>query len=173
MKEHRIMKHNKLYDAVFPIWLLLFFPPVIFITLVGNFIIDSIVILACYDKFKLVNIQNTKKTFYQKSILKVWAFGLLADIVGTIVLFIIDIQLGSWHNISSAISFDPFSDIWAVIIIIFAMLVSALCIFFFNYKITFKDQILNKQQRLYVALTISIITMPWTFLLPTKWFFHL
>ena len=39
------MKQIKLYNVIFLIWILLFFPPVIFITLIGNFMIDTLVII--------------------------------------------------------------------------------------------------------------------------------
>lgn len=169
------MKKIKLYNVIFPIWFLLFFPPVTFITLGGNFIIDSLVILICFFVFKLAGTQNSLKTFYKKSILKVWLFGFLADIIGAAILFVTGIfgdSLGLSYKLISAINFDPFSQPAAVIIIIFAMLVSALFIFLFNYRITLKKLIAEKQLRLKVALTIAIVTIPWTFLLPTKWFYH-
>ncbi|MFA6807953.1 MAG: hypothetical protein WCR27_03050 [Eubacteriales bacterium] len=161
----------KLFNVIFPIWLLLFFPPVIFITLVGNFIIDSLVILACYFMYKLANRQSIDwKTFYKQSILKVWLFGFLADIIGGLILFIIGIMdsLGLNYEIVYAINYDPFSQLGAILIIILAMLVSGLLIFLFNYKITFKNQIIDKKLRFNIAVTIAIITIPWTFLIPTK-----
>src|SRR5690606_30457775 len=108
------------------------------------------------------------------SIIKVWLFGFLADIIGAAILFILGI-LGEYFGLSyelvSAIDFDPFSNPLAVMIIVFAMLVSALFIFLFIYKITFRELIKDNSVRFKVALTIAIVTMPWTFLLPTKWFY--
>lgn len=151
------------------------FPPVILITLAGNFIIDSLVIYACYFIFKLADTTTVIKAFYKESIFKVWIFGFLSDLIGGAILFatgILGDSIGISYEISSAINFDPFSHPTAVAIIIFAMLVSALFIFLFNYKITFRKQITDKHKRLKVALTIAIVTMPWTFLLPTKWFYR-
>lgn len=168
------MKEVKLYNIIFPIWLLIFFPPIIFITLAGNFVIDSLVILACVSIFKLAINSEERKSFYKNSIIKVWLFGFLADIIGAAILFILGI-LGEYFGLSyelvSAIDFDPFSNPLAVMIIVFAMLVSALFIFLFNYKITFRELIKDNSVRFKVALTIAIVTMPWTFLLPTKWFY--
>jgi hypothetical protein len=169
------MKKIRFYNVIFPIWFLLFFPPVIFISLVGNFIIDSLVIIACFFVFKLINTKNNLKTFYKKSILKVWLFGFLADIIGAAFLLSVGTigdYLGLPNKLISAINFDPFSNVMAVIIIIFAMLISALFIFLFNYRITLKNQISEEKLRLKIALTIAIVTIPWTFLLPTKWFYH-
>ena len=101
-------------------------------------------------------------------------FGFLADIIGAAILFIIAIlgdSLGLSHKLISAINYDPFNHTGAVIIIIFAMLVAALFIFIFNYRIILPNQILDRELRLKLALTVAIITMPWTFLLPTKWFY--
>lgn len=169
------MKKITLYNIIFPIWFLLFLPPVTMITLIGNFIIDSLVIMACFFVFRLGNIQNNLKTFYKKSILKVWVFGFLADIMGAAILFLLGIFgdfLGLPNELITGINYDPFSHPAAVAIIIFSMLISAVFIFIFNYKFTFKKQIEDKKLRLKVAITIAIVTIPWTFLLPTKWFYH-
>lgn len=169
------MKQVKLYNVIFPIWFLLFFPPVIFITLAGNFIIDSLVILLCYSVFKLKDIQNDMKFFYKKTITKVWLFGFLADIIGAAILFLIGILGDSWgmpYELVSAINYDLFSNPLAVIIVIFAMLVSGIFIFLFNYRITLKKIISDNHIRFKVALTIAIITIPWTFLIPTKWVYY-
>lgn len=169
------MRKITLYNIIFPIWFLLFLPPVIIITLIGNFIIDSLVIMACFFVFRLGNTQNNLKTFYKKSILKVWIFGFLADIIGASILFLLGTVGNSLklpNELIAGINYDPFSHPAAVEIIIFSMLISAVFIFVFNYKFTFKKQIEDKKLRLKVAITIAIITMPWTFLLPTKWFYH-
>ncbi|WFD09448.1 hypothetical protein [Tepidibacter hydrothermalis] len=167
------MKQVKLYNLIFPIWFLLFFPPVIFITLIGNLIIDSLVIIACFFMFKLGNTQNNLKTFYKKNILSVLGFGFLADIIGALLLFILVIceVVELPYELSSAISYDPFSHPLAVIIILFAMLISTIFIFIFNYKFTFSKEIEDQKLRLKVSISIALLTIPWTFLLPAKWFY--
>lgn len=169
------MKHIKLYNVIFPIWFLLFFPPVIFITLIGNFVIDSLVLIACFFLFKITDSQKSLKEFYTSSILKVWLYGFLADFIGASILFLVESLGDSWGlpgELITGINFDPFSNPWAVMVIMFAMLVSAALIFIFNYKFTFKKQIEEGKLRFKAAITIAIVTIPWTFLLPTKWFYH-
>lgn len=170
------MKQEKLYNVIFPIWLLMFFPPVILITLAGNFIIDSLVVIGCFFVYKFQSAQQSSlKAFYKESIIKVWLFGFLADMIGALILFIMGIfgeSLGVPNDWLTGINFDPFGYPAAVAIIAFSMLVSGLFIFLFNYKLTFRNQIEEKRLRFKVALTIAIITIPWTFLLPTKWFYH-
>lgn len=167
------MKRVKLYNVIFPIWFILFFPPIILITLAGNFIIDSLVVIACFFAFKL-SVMHNLKTFYWKSIFKVWIFGFLADIIGASLLFICGILgdlLGLPYEVINGINYDPFSNIFATAIIIFSMALAAVFIFIFNYWVVFSKLIEEKKLRLKVAITIAIITTPWTFLLPTKWFY--
>lgn len=168
-------KEIKLYNVIFPIWFLLFFPPVIFFTLIGNFIIDSIVIALCYAVFKLSAAIPDLKSFYKRSILKVWLLGFAADIAGAVLLFAVGSfgsQIGIPNKYLTGINYDPYGNPASLLILVFAMLVSAALILFFNYKYTFAGQIENKKLRFKVALTIAIITMPWTFLLPTKWLYN-
>lgn len=167
-----LMKDIKVYNLIFPIWLLLFFPPVIFVTLIGNFIIDSLVIIICFYLFKLSSFQYNLKSFYKKSIVKVWLFGFLADIIGALILYGVGTTSDYSNDLIFAINYDPFSHYIAVLIIVFAMLVSSFFIFIFNYYFTYKTMIAEKKLKLKVALTIAIITIPWTFLLPTKWFYE-
>lgn len=166
------MKDIKLYNVVFPIWMLLFVPPIILFTLIGDFIIDSLVVIACFFLFKLSN--TSLKTFYKESILKVWLFGFLADIIGAAFLYLIGAGLLELPNkLSYAICYDPFSNPLAVIIILISMILASTFIFIFNYKITFKAIIEETKMRFKVSLAIAIITIPWTFLLPMKWFYKM
>ncbi len=165
---------TKLYNVIFPIWFLLFFPPVILVTLVGNYIIDSLVIIACFCAYKLADLEFELKTFYKKSILKVWLYGFLADIIGAAILFLLGICgdiFGLSYEVTSAICYDPFSHPLATFIIIGSILISAAFIFLFNYKFVFRNQIQENALRFKIAITLAIITAPWTFLLPTKWLY--
>ena len=164
----------KAYNLIFPIWFLLFFPPVIFGTMIGNFLIDSLVVMLCYYVFSIKQTIPTLKVFYKKSIWRVWIFGFLADIIGAAILFICGLSgesFGLSYDVTSAICYDPFSEPLALVIIGIALLVSTVCIFLFNYYFSFKHMLVDKKTRFKVALTIALITIPWTFLLPTKWFY--
>ena len=168
------MKDIKVYNVIFPIWALLFFPPVIFLSMIGNFIIDSLVVVACFYVFKLLKTKMNLKMFYKKSIYWVWIFGFVADFIGALFLFILLMCsdfLGFSYELVSAICYDPFSHPLAVLIIGASMLVSTLFIFLFNYRYTYKTIIKDEKVRFIVALTIALVTIPWTFLLPTNWFF--
>ena len=166
------MKDDKLYNIIFPVWLFLFFPPVILITLAGNFIIDSLVVIAGYFLFKPGEGLSCLE-FYKKSIPKVWIFGFLADLIGAVLLFAcVTLQdvTGLPDAVIQGISYDPFSNVLALILILVAMTISALCILFFNHRFTFNKLIKDELIRWQIAIFIAILTLPWTFLLPTKLF---
>lgn len=169
------MLKTKLHNVIFPIWLIIFIPPVILFTLTGNFIIDSGVVIVCFFCYKVSTEGLDWKRFYKKSILKVWLFGFLADFIGALILFMTGILGEVWkfpYDVSSAINYDPFNNIWAVLIIVFAMLISGILILIFNYCFTYKSLVTDRHLRFKIALTIALITIPWTFLLPTKWFYY-
>ncbi len=154
---------------------MLFFPSVIFITLFGNFVIDSLVIIAVFTMYKMAVHQIELKSFYKRSIIKVWLFGFAADLIGAIILFVMGItgdSIGLPYEVTSAVNFDPFSHPAGLAIVIFAMLISGLFIFIFNYYFTFVRLIEDKRLRFKAALTIAVITIPWTFLLPTRWLYN-
>lgn len=169
------MKSIKLYNVIFPIWFILFFPPFVLVTLLGNFIIDSIVVIVCFYAFRLKQSDYNLKDFYKKSIWKVWIFGFMADLIGASVLLLFGIMgdyIGIPYEVTSAINFNAFKHPVAVIIILFATILSSVFIFLFDNKISFRDAIKDKSLRLKLSLTVAIVTAPWTFIIPTQWFYH-
>jgi hypothetical protein len=168
----------KLYNIIFPIWLLWLFPITWLVVLPANFIIDSLVVLITLKILKVENI----KAIYKKSILGVWCFGFVSDFIGTAFMFLsnlVDHQFDKllpnerwWYdNISSAVSYNPFQSIYAVIWVTVAVLISSCCIYWFNYKVTFYKTELDDNIKKKVSLVLAIFTAPILFYLPTSWFY--
>ena len=168
-------KEVKLNNVIFPIWMMWIFPPLALLALIGNFVIDSLVILAAFAIFKVVKSTGLSMgQLYKKSILKVWIFGFLGDIVGAIMLFVtmLILETGEGANdIISAICYNPFSNIIGLIIVVAAVVLAVLLIWTFNYYIVFNRLIDDSKIRMKVAITIAIVTMPWTYLIPTQWLY--
>ena len=168
-------KEVKLNNVIFPIWMMWIFPPLALLAIVGNFVIDSIVILAAFAIFKVAKSTGLSMgQLYKKSILKVWVFGFLADIVGAIMLFVTMLILESGegtNDIISGICYNPFSNMIGLLIVIVAVALAILLIWIFNYYIVFNRLIEDSKIRMKVALTIAIVTMPWTYLIPTEWLY--
>ena len=152
------MKNDKssirLYNVLFPFWMILLFPQVWLIVLPGNFIIDSAVLLISLAILKIPE----KKQWYKKHILKIYAFGMLSDIIGSafLLLMMIGFEVGQMGD--------------ELYLTLPALFISAALIFVFNYFITFKKT--DKKLRLKLALIFTIITAPYTFLVPSSWLYY-
>lgn len=168
------MKEIRVYDVIFPVWLMLLFPPVIFITLMGNFLVDSLVLVICYYAFRLApTTGGGLKSFYLGNVFLVWGFGLAADLVGAALMFVIVTNgdlLGFSAKVVGEVAVNPFASPAAAALAVFAMLVSGAAIFVLNDLVTFRRRIPDRRQRITTALLLAVVTMPWTFLLPTQWF---
>ena len=145
-------KGVKLYNILFPVWMLILFPQVWLVVLPGNFIIDSIVLLISMSALKIAD----KKKWYKSHILKIFAFGMLSDFFGALFLLL-----------AVVLEFSQTGD--ELYFTIPALLLSALCISIFNYFITFKkaDKILRHKS----SLIFAIATAPYTFLIPLAWIY--
>ena len=139
---------------LFPFWMLLLFPQMWLIVLPGNFIIDSAVLLISLAILKIPD----KKQWYKKHILKIYAFGMLSDIIGSafLLLMMICFEVGQMGD-------EPYLTVPA-------LLISAALIFVFNYFITFRKT--DKKLRLKVSLIFAIVTAPYTFMVPSSWLYY-
>ena len=146
------MKNTKLYNVIFPFWMLMLFPQVWLIVLPGNFIIDSIVLILTLTFLKA----QDKKLLYKRYILKAFLFGMLADIIGgAYMLLLVVLEVSRMGD-------EPYLTIPALIL-------TALLIFVFDYFFTFKKE--DKRTRLILSLTFAVVTAPYTFLIPTSWMY--
>ncbi|MCR5636323.1 MAG: hypothetical protein K6F76_03975 [Clostridiales bacterium] len=177
------MKDIKLYNMILPPFMLLTFVPIIWIfSMIGNFIIDSAVILALLSLLK-----KDRSVNYKKVIFRVWIFGYAADVIGAIYLSTVSsmpfinayfspANLGEEisNGINSALNFSHFDSIWGVLFILSGILIAAVFIFIFDYKFVFKKHlahVLTKRQMIIASLAMSIFTAPYTFLLPKELFY--
>lgn len=143
----------KLYNVLFPLWMLILFPQTWAIILPGNFIIDSIVLIISLVALRITE----KKRFYKRHIFQIWGFGMLSDIIGAAYMFLLlwAFEIGSMGD-------EPYLTIPALVI-------SAALIFVLNYFVTFRksDRILRRK----LALVFAVVTAPYTFLIPSSWLY--
>ena len=146
-------KDIKLYNVLFPFWMLLLFPQMWLIVLPGNFIIDSLVLILSMVALKV----SDKKQFYKRHILKIYGFGMLSDIIGAAYMFLL-----IWAFEVGNMGDEPYLTIPALII-------SAILIFVLNYFISFRR--VDKKTRFTLSLIFAIVTAPYTFLVPSSWLY--
>ncbi len=169
-------KNVKLYNMIFPIWLIWLIPITWIVVLPANFIFDLLVIVLTLKYLKVENIKIIAKSI----ILKVWIFGFLADFIGTGIMLLSNIiefdyntPFGEWwnHKIANAVSLNPFKSIYAVLWVTICVVITAMIIYLFNYKVALKKSSLEEEQKKKLALSLAIFTAPYTFYIPTAWFF--
>ncbi len=177
-KENKV-KNIRLNNIIFPIWLIWLFPQLLIFVLPGNFIIDSLVLLITMYIMKI----EYKKGIYKKTILKIWGFGFLSDIIGAVFLLIpiiidgfldFNSSFGNWwyHYLVTPISFNPFDSIFGFIWVAIGVFIAGLFIYFFNYKFTFKEINIKDNEKKKLALSLAIFTAPYLFFLPTQLFYY-
>lgn len=156
---------NKLYNVIFPIWFLIFLPITWLIVLPANFLIDSLVLLI---SLKLLKISNIKE-IYKKSILFIWIFGFISDIIGAFSLMLTQFisTNNNWiNNIFQSIVFNPFTNIYGFIYTSIAVIISGICIYLLNKKISLKKTNLEEKDKKKVAIVMAIVTAPYLFFVP-------
>ena len=143
-------KQVKLYNVLFPLWMLLLFPQMWLIVLPGNFIIDSLVLII---SMKILGFTE-KKSFYKKNIFIIFGMGLFADFVGAIFLLIMTmlLEIGTMGD-------ELYMTLPAVFI-------SAILIYILDYFASFKT--CDKKTRIKMSLIFAIVTAPYTFLIPSS-----
>ena len=142
----------RLYNVLFPVWMLMMLPVTWLVVLPGNFLIDSLVLLLGLRMLRITD----RRAWYRRHILPVFGFGLLADVIGAAFLFLM--LLGEISSTGD--------ELWLTIP---AMLLSASCIFVFNFFVTFRKA--ERKTRLRLALLFAIVTAPYTFLVPSGWLY--
>lgn len=162
-------KDVRLYDLIFPIWLLIIFPITWIPVLAGNFLIDSIILLIYLHKRKI----ERKKEIWKKSIVKIFLFGLVGDIIGGLLMvgetFIFD-SIGL-HQISWCITYNPWGNIFALLYTLLCMAVSSFIIYKLDKRFAFNKTSFDDNMKKKTALVFSVFTTPILFLLPTAPFF--
>ena len=68
----------KLCNVLFPIWILIFFPPVLAIVIPGNLIVDAAVLLLALAAMR----HRAKGAVLRRCWWKVWLLGFAADLIG-------------------------------------------------------------------------------------------
>lgn len=164
-------KQVTLYNMLFPIWLIWMLPltGVFPIVLIGNFIIDSLVI---YFTMKIMKVEHIKEN-YKSSIFRIWIMGFLADVIGMLpMLFLMfnpDDEI--YHEIGYYVCYNPLKSPGSFFFVAVCIVLAGLCIYGFNRKIALKKTSLNLEQKKKAAIAMAVITAPYLYLLPFEWVF--
>lgn len=172
-------KEVKFYNIIFPGYLLWLAPQIWLVAVPASFIVDSVVILLSLYFLE----SSSRMTIYKKVILKVWGYGFLADLVS--ILFLLAADLSGYaisaalkesereniKNFGFAIKYNPYFNIFALIITILAIFISGFCIYLFNMKCVFKNIDMKSTDKKRLALLLAVFTAPYAFLIPANLLF--
>lgn len=169
-------KTVRLYNLIFPIWLLWLLPMTWIVVLPVNLLIDfTVVYLTCR-----VRKHQDAGALTRKVIWKVWLMGFLADFIGTALMFLSNVidfgagtPAGQWWNqhIPAAICYNPFENIFAFLWVTACVAVTGVLLYVFNYHVCLKKALPDQAERKKIALSVAVFTAPYLFYLPTSWFY--
>lgn len=162
-------KEMRLYNVIFPIWLLLFFPWFVFPAAALNFGIDTLVVLLALKRMGVAE----KKQVWKKSIIRVVIFGFLGDIAGAMGMISMSVVFDEAlknHDAGFALMYDPWRNALALICTVICMATASLVIFLLDRRFAFNKTELSAEQKRKLAMSMAVFTTPLLFLLPTSWF---
>ncbi len=158
-------KQVKLYNVLFPVWLLWLFPQVLLIVLPGNLFIDCLVLFCALRALK----HTQKGAVLRQLWWKFWLLGFAADLVGTAWMFL------GWYLLSvpgmeTVVRYvdmlRPFTHPLAFVWTLAGVIIAGACIYFFDKRAMKKCELLTPREKHIIALTMAIVTAPWLFFLP-------
>ena len=165
---------NKIYNILLPIWLIIFFPSWLWLLLIpANYLIDRIVL-----RWSLGDMPE-KGLFCRNHNWKISLAGFASDYAGAILLFALNqLMFGMNDDVNSFISkaadglmLNPFSNVLSLVIVIAAIVLSAVCIYKLDKSILTKAG-LDIDQAKKSAIRLAIITAPYVYLIPSEWFYN-
>lgn len=148
----------RLYDLIFPLWLLMFIPPFLVATLLGNYLVDGAVILIVLwsnrsdlrwrDRWVLVS--------------KAWLCGLLIDVAAAVLLMLV-----AGPTLRPLAYYDPLLNTQSAVVYIAIILIAGAAIYAVNRRLATRAG-LSRKQAIRLAICMGIVTAPWTFLIPAS-----
>ena len=164
-------KEVRLYNVLFPVWLLWLFPQIFLIVAPANLLVDCLVLTLALMALKHQNKRSVVKELWWKF----WWRGFAADFIGVLVLlpgaFLPSFSPhASWtYDVSTAIIGNPFLHPVAFLWVLAGVAVAGVCIYRFDKRAMKECELLTQREKHVVALTMAIVTAPWLFFIPMYW----
>ena len=166
-------RETRLYNVLFPVWVLMFWPdpPVILITVFGNLAVDCLVVFLVLLALK----HPAKGTVLKRCWWKVWLMGFLSDIIGALWLALG--LFGAWaltadggggwaDDFAMAMTVNPFRHPLALAWTAVGVLIAGTCIYFLDRRALRRVPELDGRQSRVLTLTLAAATAPWVFFVP-------
>ena len=163
-------KQVRLYNIILPIWLLVWFPTWLWLLLIPtNWLVDWLVTRTALKR--LGDAAYSARAW--KLSWKICLAGFLSDFAGSLLLlgalYLFYNLKGDFRPIEQGLGWNPFTNVYSVLVLVAAILLSGFCIYFLDRKILEKDG-LSAHQAKTTALALAVITAPYLYLLPASLF---
>ena len=152
-------KDIRLYNVLFPIWFLYFFPTAVwFFLLPLNFAIDSLVLCLA------ARWQKVEKwgQLWKKAIWKVWIIGFLCDFLGSLLIWGLTLLIWGPLELDWNLILFPGTTLVALP----GVALAGVLIYVLNRKLSFRTCALTEGQIKKLSLVLAIATAPYTMLYP-------
>lgn len=161
-------KQTRIYNVIFPIWLLILFPQVLVFVIPANLAVDCAVLW-----FTLLALKHAQKGAVVKQLWwKFWLLGFAADLIGVAWMFLgwlLSIPFEDWWTDTLRyIMYDPFGHPLAFLWTLGGVALAGVCIYFFDRRAMKSCEPLDGRQRHIAALVMAIATAPWLFFIPAR-----
>ena len=159
-------KQTRLYNVIFPIWLLILFPQLLAFIIPGNLIVDCAVLF-----FTLLALKHAQKGAVVKKLWwRFWLLGFAADAVGVVWMFLgwmLCIPFEDWwEDTLRYIMHNPFGHPLAFLWTLAGVAIAGVCIYFFDKRAMKSCGLLTDREKHTVALAMAVVTAPYLFFIP-------
>lgn len=166
----------KLYNVLFPIWLLVFFPSPLWLLLIpANYAWDYVVLS------KSLSTASDRKTFCRKNTWKICLAGFLGDLVGAAFLFLcialpdVGEQGSSLRDlvieIQNSLGMNPFSSVGGFLLVLLGVLIASAVIYVVDQYLLQRAG-LDAVQAKKSAKALAVFTAPILFFVPSIWLYR-
>ncbi len=159
-------KQTRVYNLLFPIWLIWLFPQVLVFVIPGNLLVDCAVLFLALLALK----HPQKGAVIKKLWWKFWLLGFAADGVGVAWMFLgwlLAIPFEDfWDDTLRYIMHNPFGHPLAFLWTLAGVAIAGVCIYFFDRRAMRSCGLLSEREKGVTALALAIVTAPWLFFVP-------
>lgn len=168
-------KQTRIYNVIFPIWLLILFPQVLVFVIPANLAVDCAVL-----SLTLLALKHAQKGAVVKKLWwKFWLLGFAADLIGVAWMFLGWLSIdaidragvaGDWVlTAAQGLMANPFHHPLSFLWTLAGVSIAGVCIYFFDRRAMRSCGPLDGRQRHVIALVMAIVTAPWLFFIPMRW----
>lgn len=156
----------RLYNILFPVWLLVFLPTYLWLILIpANYLIDALVLWLSAKRYTSLSYKDALKKSW-----KICIAGFAADLAGALFLLLISYRRLDdwwWKHLQYPVMWNPFSDALGLLATLLAIAISAVIIYWLDRRILSKMDLVPAEKVSRVAMDLAVFTAPYLFLFPS------